>query len=70
MTLASTSDSIVYEQFCEEWLAEIEEDGLSSLGKGRRFASKLITQWLDTTTDDDDFFICDGTGDGGLTLPT
>ena len=68
MTLANTGDSITYEQFCEQWLAEIEEDGLPSLSKGRRFASKLITQWLDITTDDDDFFVCDGTGDGGIDI--
>ena len=68
MTLANTGDSITYEQFCEQWLEEIEEDGLPSLSKGRRFASKLITQWLDITTDDDDFFVCDGTGDGGIDI--
>ena len=36
------------------------------MDKGRRFASNLITQWLDVTTDDDDFVICDGSGDGGI----
>ena len=39
---------------------------LPPLEKGRRFASKLITQWLGITTDDDDFVICDGSGDGGI----
>ena len=30
MTLANTGESITYEQFCEQWLADIEENGLPS----------------------------------------
>ena len=55
-----------YEQFRQEWLTDIETGELSPIEKGRRFASKLITQWLGVTTDDDDFVICDGSGDGGI----
>ena len=64
----STVDKVSYEQFREEWLVEIEDSNLSPLDKGRRFAAKLITQWLGVTTDDDDFVVCDGSGDGGIDI--
>ena len=60
------SDKPSYEQFRTEWLEGIDDQDLPPLEKGRRFASKLITQWLGITTDDDDFVICDGSGDGGI----
>ena len=66
MTSRDTAEIANYEQFREEWLAEIEEGSPSPLEKGRRFAAKLVTQWLDVTTDDDDFVVCDGSGDGGI----
>ena len=59
---------VTFQQFRDEWVAEIEEIGLSTIAKGRRFAEKLITQWLDVTSDDDDFVVCDGSGDGGIDL--
>ena len=68
MTTASATDKVSYEQFREEWLAEINDDNLSPLDKGRRFGSKLITQWLGVTSDDDDFDVCDGSGDGGIDI--
>ena len=68
MTLSNTGEQVTYEQFCEQWLADIEEVGLSTLSKGRLFATKLITQWLEITTDDEDFFVCDGSGDGGIDI--
>ena len=61
-------DKPSYEQFREEWLDEIANDDLSSFDKGLRFGVKLITQWLDVTTDDDDLVICDGAGDGGIDI--
>ena len=64
----TTADKVSYEQFRDEWLTEIEEANLSSLEKGRLFATKLITQWLGVTTDDDDFVICDGSRDGGIDI--
>ena len=60
------SDKPTYEEFRQEWLEPFEVPGLSPLEKGRLFASKLITQWLGITTDDEDFVICDGSGDGGI----
>lgn len=62
------SDKPTYEQFRDEWLVDIEAGNLSPLDKGRRFAAKLVTQWLGVTSDDDDFVICDGSGDGGIDI--
>ena len=66
MTSPNSDDKVTYEQFRDQWLSEIEKGSPSSLEKGRRFAAKLVTQWLGVTTDDDDFVICDGSGDGGI----
>lgn len=70
MTMATidVKDNPTYEQFREEWLDEITNAELSPFEKGVRFASKLVTHWLDVTTDDEDFVICDGTGDGGIDI--
>lgn len=70
MTTTPNNDNknITYEQFCEEWLEDIENGDLSSLEKGRRFGSKLIAQWLEVTTDDEDFLVYDGAGDGGIDI--
>ena len=66
MTTTDTVDKVSYEQFRDAWLTEIREAQVSTLEKGRWFAAKLVTQWLDVTTDDEDFVICDGSGDGGI----
>ena len=68
MTTANTADKVSYDQFREEWLTEIEEGNPSPLEKGRRFGAKLITEWLSVTTDDEDFVVCDGSGDGGIDI--
>ena len=68
MATSGTVDKVSYEQFKEEWLNEIEDANLSSLDKGRIFATKLMTHWLGVTTEDDDFVICDGSGDGGIDI--
>ena len=68
MTTGNTTQKVSYEQFREEWLAEIKDGSPSSLDKGRKFAAKLVTQWLGVTTDDEDFVVCDGSGDGGIDI--
>ena len=68
MTTANATDKVSYEQFSREWLAEIEEGSQSTLDKGRWFATKLVTQWLSVTADDEDFVVCDGSGDGGIDI--
>lgn len=62
----SIQDSITFDQFCEEWLREFREGDMSSLEKGRGFAFKLVTQWLEVNEDDEDLVLCDGSGDGGI----
>ena len=59
---------ITFEQFRDEWLHEFSEVELSPLEKGRRFAFKMVTQWLDLNEDDEDLVICDGSGDGGIDI--
>ena len=68
MTEVENQDDITFEEFCEEWLAEFRNGTLTSLEKGQRFATKLVTQWLGVTGDDDDLLICDGSGDGGIDI--
>ena len=68
MQSADPKDKLTYKQFREEWLKQIEDAELSPLGKGIQFAAKLVSQWLEVTTDDDDFVICDGSGDGGIDI--
>ena len=68
MTTDKHTDKPTYEQFRDEWLDEIENAGLSPFEKGLQFATKLVTQWLGVTSDDDDFVICDGSGDGGIDI--
>ncbi len=68
MTTTDVNDKPTYEQFREEWLAELEDADLAPLEKGRLFGAKIITQWLGVTTDDDDFVVCDGSGDGGIDI--
>ena len=59
---------ITFEQFSEEWLKEFRENNLSPFDKGRKFAVKLVSQWLGVTEDDEDLVLCDGTGDGGIDI--
>ena len=68
MQQSQSDTAITYEQFREEWTAEFNDPSLSQLDKGRRFAAKLITQHLGITTDDEDFYIADGSRDGGIDL--
>ena len=65
---SQTASGQTYEQFKDAWLTDIEEAGIAPLEKGRRFATKLVTQWLNVTEDDDDFVVCDGSGDGGIDI--
>ena len=59
---------VTFEQFREEWLREFTEEEMASLEKGRRFAFKISTQWLDVNEDDEDLVFCDGSGDGGIDI--
>ena len=59
---------VTFDQFREEWLQEFTEGEMAPLEKGRRFAFKMVTQWLDVNADDEDLVICDGSGDGGIDI--
>lgn len=70
MTSESTAVTMkpTYEDFRDAWLRDITSDDLSTFARGLKFGAKLVTQWLDVTSDDDDFIICDGSGDGGIDI--
>ena len=46
----------------------IQERLTHLIGKGQQFGTKIVTQWLGVTGDDDDLIICDGSGDGGIDI--
>ena len=62
------SSELTYDQFKHEWLTDILAGEPTSVEKGHRFATKLITQWLDVTEADEDLYECDGPGDGGIDI--
>jgi hypothetical protein len=55
-----------WQQFKEEWLADIVQGKPSTVELGNRFAHKLLTQWLDMEATNADVMYCDGSGDGGI----
>ena len=68
MTSVDAIEKPTYEQFCTEWLEELGIDDLNPFQRGVTFATNLVAQWLEVTTDDDDLIICDGSGDGGIDI--
>jgi hypothetical protein len=63
--------TVIFKDFESEWLTDILADNPSTLEKGRRFAKKLIEQWLDFNGENespDDIVYCDGSGDGGIDI--
>jgi len=62
------ADEIKYDAFRDEWMVDITSGKPSTLELGGRFATKLITQWLDISPDTDNIIYCDGKGDGGIDL--
>lgn len=59
---------ISYSEFKEEWLRDIKENSENTIQKGRQFAVKLITQWLDNDLLADNIQYCDGAKDGGIDI--
>ncbi|MEO5608006.1 MAG: AIPR family protein, partial [Polaromonas sp.] len=57
---------IDFEEFRHSWLEDVRAGTPSTVELGRRFALKLVTQWLDTSDTTADFIYCDGSGDGGI----
>lgn len=58
---------MTYTAYKSEWLYDIEQ-AENTIEKGRQFAIKLITQWLDNTDLSENMFFCDGSGDGGIDI--
>ncbi|HUB49345.1 MAG TPA: AIPR family protein [Acetobacteraceae bacterium] len=60
-------DSMIgFDQFRLSWLESIVAGSPSTVELGRRFALKLVTQWMDSSESTADFVLCDGAGDGGI----
>jgi len=57
-----------FEEYREEWLADVREGDPSTTELGHRFARKLVTQWLDVDSEADNIIYCDGAGDGGIDI--
>jgi hypothetical protein len=60
--------SVDFEQFRESWLSGVQEGQPSTRELGRRFALKLVTQWIDASEQAADLVLCDGAGDGGIDI--
>ena len=58
--------NLTFDQFSNQWLAEITEGNPSTVELGHRFARKLIVQWLDLDESTGELIYCDGSGDGGI----
>ena len=64
----NTATEITFEAFREQWLTDVKEGRPSTVELGRRFATKILTQWLDIGSSSDDLVYCDGSGDGGIDI--
>ena len=62
------NDNIDFDQFREQWLEEVTAGDPPTVELGRRFAFKLVSQWLDAEEGSTDLVFCDGGGDGGIDL--
>ncbi|MGV6476795.1 AIPR family protein [Azotobacter vinelandii] len=62
------SDDIAFEDYRASWLEDVTVGSPSTVELGRRFALKLITQWMEDSIETDNFIYCDGSRDGGIDL--
>jgi hypothetical protein len=60
--------TVNFEEFRNSWLEDVKAGNPSTIDLGRRFALKLVTQWLDTSESSAESVYCDGSGDGGIDL--
>ncbi|HEX7074862.1 MAG TPA: AIPR family protein [Hyphomicrobiaceae bacterium] len=58
--------TVSFDDFKTSWLETITAGAPSSVEVGRRFAHKIVSQWLDIDDDTLDVIYCDGSGDGGI----
>lgn len=59
-------NSISFADFTNEWFNSVTEGSPATVELGRRFAQKLVSQWLDASESTTEFIYCDGSGDGGI----
>lgn len=60
--------TVNFEEFRNSWLEDVKAGNPNTVDLGRRFALKLVTQWLDTSESSAESVYCDGSGDGGIDL--
>lgn len=63
-----SANSVEFDAFLESWRESVRAGNPSTVELGRRFAQKLITQWLDASESGVELIYCDGAGDGGIDL--
>ena len=68
MMSTNNTNQSAYELWKEQWLKDIAVVTLPPFEKGLKFGVRITSHWLDVTTDDESFFICDGSGDGGIDI--
>jgi hypothetical protein len=49
-----------FEAFRPEWIADVTTGNPATTELGRRFANKLITQWLNAADPGSDLIFCEG----------
>jgi hypothetical protein len=64
----TTADDIAFADYRVSWLEDVTKGNPSTVELGRRFALKLITQWMEDSIETDNFIYCDGSRDGGIDL--
>lgn len=59
-----------FDEFKEQWMADVVRDSPSTVELGRRFAQKMITDYFNLAYESafEDFHYCDGGGDGGIDI--
>lgn len=57
-----------FDNFLNSWRESIVAGNPSTTELGRRFAQKIVTQWLDAPESGLEIVYCDGAGDGGIDL--
>ena len=57
-----------FEAFLTSWRESVVAGDPSTVELGRRFAQKIVTQWLDAPESGLEIVYCDGAGDGGIDL--
>jgi len=63
-----TDVTVDFEAFLGSWRESVIAGNPSTTELGRRFAQKLVTQWLDASEAGTEIVYCDGAGDGGIDL--